>query len=217
MALVRFRFMKTSCLIFLPLLVFTSCATITRGVHEKLYVTSEPSGAEVKLSSGEKAITPAKIVKGRKENFTVTVSKAGYNPQTVKVESKFSPTGGTAMVGNVLGSVVVGVGVDAMSGATFSLYPNPVVVHLVPAPVARSSKKTTASSVHKMPAKKSTRPISQKTTPAAKPSPTPQELPPAKSSPPPESTPPPPAINSPTPYSPPPVLQSVPDKTPGPN
>jgi|GEM_PF-1281375 PEGA domain-containing protein len=203
------------CLI-LPFLCI-SCATITRGVHDKLYVQSEPSGAAVQLSTGERGVTPAKFIKSRKESFTLTVTKPGYIAQTVKVESKFSPTGGTAMAGNILGSVVVGVGVDAMSGATSSLYPNPVVVHLVPAPVARSSKKTTASSVHKMPAKKSTRPISQKTTPAAKPSPTPQELPPAKSSPPPESTPPPPAINSPTPYSPPPVLQSVPDKTPGPN
>src|ERR1700738_108995 len=109
MALVRFAFMKTSCFIFLPLLFFTSCATITRGVHEKLYVNSEPSGAEVKLSSGERAITPAKIVKSRKESFTVTVSKAGYNPQTVKVESKFSSTGGTAMAGNIVAGGGIGI------------------------------------------------------------------------------------------------------------
>lgn len=194
--------MKTSCLIFLPLLFFSSCATITRGVHEKLYVTSEPSGAEVKLSSGETAITPAKIVKGRKESFTVTVSKPGYNPQTVKVESKFSPTGGTAMAGNVLGSVVVGVGVDAMSGATFSLYPNPVAVHLVPIEKSRSAttgKRTGSVTVtsrsspapKRTPAptnKKSDRSTSSKPNSSVKPSPTPEELPPIRSSPTPEAS-----------------------------
>src|SRR3977135_427038 len=130
---------KIWCLL-LPFLC-VSCATITRGVHDKLYVQSEPSGAAVQLSTGERGVTPAKFIKGRKENFTLTFTKPGYIAQTVKVESKFSPTGGTAMAGNILGSVVVGVGVDAMSGATSSLYQNPVVVHLFGEPGARSSKK----------------------------------------------------------------------------
>jgi hypothetical protein len=190
-----------------------SCATITRGVHDKLYVQSEPSGAAVQLSTGERGVTPAKFIKSRKESFTLTVRKPGYIAQTVRVESKVSATGGTAMIAGG----PVGIGVDASTGAMLGLYPNPVVVHLVPAPVAKSSKKTTASSAHKPTVKKSVRSTSSQTKPAAKPSPTPQELPPAKSSPPPESTPPPPPAATPTPYSPPPVLQSVPDKPPGPN
>ena len=72
------------------------------------------------------------FLKRRKENFDVTVSKPGYVTQTVKVKSNFSPTGGSAMAGNLIASGVVGVGVDALSGASLSLYPNPVVVHLVP-------------------------------------------------------------------------------------
>src|SRR5437667_11559098 len=88
-------------LLCLPFLFFTSCATITRGVHEKLRVESDPPGANVQLSTGEKGVTPAKFVKNRRtENFMVTVSKPGYITQTVKVESKISGTGGTAMVGN---------------------------------------------------------------------------------------------------------------------
>ena len=71
-------------------------------------------------------------MKRRKENFDVTVSKPGYITQTVKVKSNFSPTGGGAMAGNLIAGSVVGVGVDAVSGASLSLYPNPVVVHLVP-------------------------------------------------------------------------------------
>ena len=207
---------KIWCLI-LPFLC-VSCATITRGVHDKLYVQSEPSGAAVQLSTGERGVTPAKFIRSRRESLNVTVSKPGYIAQTVRVESKASATGGAAMIGgNIVAGGVVGIGVDAATGAMLGLYPNPVVVHLVPTPVTKSGKKTTVSSVHKVPIKKSTASTGTKTKPSVKPSPTPQELPPAKSSPPPESTPPPPPINSPTPYSPPPVLQSVPDKTPGPN
>jgi hypothetical protein len=124
--------MKTSYLVFLLPFFFTACATITRGSHDKLKVLSEPSRANVVLSSGEKGVTPAKFVKSRWDNFTVTVSKAGYIPQTVNVESKVSATGGTAMAGNAIVGGLIGVAVDAVSGAYNSLYPNPVIVHLVP-------------------------------------------------------------------------------------
>jgi hypothetical protein len=170
--------MKTSCLLLLPVLFLTSCATITRGIHEKLAVLSDPSGAEVKLSSGEQGVTPAKFVKSRKESFTVTVSKAGYTAQTVKVESKFSATGGTAMAGNAIAGGIVGIGVDAMSGATSSLYPNPVSVHL--APLGKSSPAKRAASEK--------RPQGATTFPAPTISPTPGEKPP-ETTPPPQSSP----------------------------
>src|SRR4029453_4388738 len=72
-----------SVLLCLPVVLITSCATIPRGSKDKLTVSREPSGANVVLSSGEKGITPTKFVKSRRDNFTVTVSKAGYVPQTV--------------------------------------------------------------------------------------------------------------------------------------
>jgi PEGA domain len=121
-----------SVLLCLPIVFITSCATVTRGSHDKLTVLSEPAGANVILSSGEKGVTPTKFVKSRRDNFTVTVSKAGYVPQTVNVESKLSATGGTAMAGNVIVAGPVGAAVDSISGAYNSLYPNPVSVRLVP-------------------------------------------------------------------------------------
>jgi hypothetical protein len=136
--------MKNLCL-FLPFLILASCATITRGVHEKFRVGSEPSGAKAELSSGERGVTPITFLKSRKENFDVTVSMPGYISQTVKVRSNLSPTGGGAMAGNLIASGVVGVGVDAVSGASLSLYPNPLFVRLVPAPksFARSTSAET--------------------------------------------------------------------------
>ncbi|HEX4639668.1 MAG TPA: PEGA domain-containing protein [Chthoniobacterales bacterium] len=136
--------MKIYPLFFVSLLFVTSCATITRGVHDKLTVTSDPPGANVTLSTGEKGVTPTKFVKERRtEPFTVTVTKPGYVSQTVKVESKFGGTGGGAMAGNLLLGGAIGMGVDAGTGAYRSLYPNPLSVKLVPTSKSKSSKKST--------------------------------------------------------------------------
>ncbi len=125
--------MKYCPLLFFSMLLLSSCATITRGVHEKLKVQSEPPGATVTLSTGEKGVTPATFVeKRRRDNFTVTVSKPGYVSETVTVESKAGGTGGTAMAGNILLGGAIGMGVDAGTGAYDSLYPNPVSVKLEP-------------------------------------------------------------------------------------
>jgi len=79
--------MKTAYLLFVPFLCFSSCTMFTHGGAEKLKVVSEPSGADVRLSSGEKGVTPVTFAKSRKEHFTVTVSKAGYAAQTIEVSS----------------------------------------------------------------------------------------------------------------------------------
>src|SRR5947208_1211767 len=140
--------MKIYSLLFLPFLFFTSCATITRGVHDKLSVISDPPGANVVLSTGERGVTPTKFVKLRRtEAFTVTVSKPGYVSESIRVVSKIGGTGGTAMAGNALIGGVIGLGVDAGTGAYNSLYPNPVSVHLVPTATSKSktSKRSTTA------------------------------------------------------------------------
>ena len=133
------------------MLLLNSCATITRGVHEKLKVQSDPSGANVTLSTGEKGVTPVTFVeKRRRDQFTVTVSKPGYVPQTVTVQSKAGGTGGTAMAGNILLGGAIGMGVDAGTGAYDSLYPNPVSVTLEPV-AGKKTTRTKTSSSRKLP------------------------------------------------------------------
>lgn len=110
----------------------TSCATVIRGTHDKLQVQSDPPGANVALSSGERGVTPVTFVKKRTDNFLVTVSKSGFQPQSVPIVSKFSASGGAAALGNAVAGGVIGAIVDGSSGATKALYPNPVVVNLVP-------------------------------------------------------------------------------------
>src|SRR5207237_9684085 len=91
------------------------------------------------------------------EPFTVTVSKPGYVPETVKVESKFGGTGGGAMAGNLLLGGAIGIGVDAGTGAYKSLYPNPVSVHLVPTSKSKTSKRSTTAVSEEKPRAKSTK------------------------------------------------------------
>ena len=195
--------MKMHYFLILPLLGLTSCATITRGVHEKLSVLSDPPGADVRLSTGEHGVTPAKFVKERKtESFTVTVSKPGYISQTVKVESKFGGTGGGAMAGNLLLGGAIGMGVDAGTGAYKSLYPNPVSVHLVATSTSKSKttkRSTTSTSAEEPRAKSKTTKTAVKSESGPKIETTPKT----------ESAPPPPAEPIVTPYVP-PVLESSP-------
>jgi hypothetical protein len=161
--------MKPSLLLFVSVLFLTSCATITRGVHEKLKVESNPPGANVVLSTGEKGITPATFVeKRRRDNFTVTVMKPGYAPQTVTVVSKAGGTGATAMAGNVILGGVIGMGVDAGTGAYHSLYPNPVSVQLKPLH-GNASSTTSSTSARKKSSTTTTR-SSQAISPLPRPS-----------------------------------------------
>ena len=90
--------------------------------------------ARVKANNGSSCdSTPCTFRLSRKDAFDVTVSKAGYQPQTVHVRSKAATAGVAEMTGgNFLLGGPIGAGVDAMSGATNELAPNPLTVTLVP-------------------------------------------------------------------------------------
>ncbi len=62
----------------------------------------------------------------RKKEFTLTASAPGYQSQVIDVETRVSGKGAAGMAGNVLLGGVIGVGVDAATGATLDHYPNPV-------------------------------------------------------------------------------------------
>lgn len=113
------------------LLAVSGCATITRGTTESLAIQSEPAGARVELSSGQTGITPCSFELKRKNDLKVFLHMEGFEDVTAAVDSKVAGAGATGMAGNVLIGGIIGVGVDAASGATKSLRPNPLHVHLV--------------------------------------------------------------------------------------
>lgn len=124
--------MKTTLLTSAILCITTlsGCATMTRGTTEALVVESEPSGAKVTLSNGMKGTTPTSFKVKRKKDLIITVSKPGYESATINVTPQISSAGGAGMAGNILFGGVIGVAVDASSGAMNELKPNPVKVTL---------------------------------------------------------------------------------------
>ncbi|HYD86712.1 MAG TPA: translation initiation factor 2 [Vitreimonas sp.] len=113
----------------------TGCATITRGTAQDFTVESTPSGAAIETSNGfQCSATPCTFRMQRKHGFTVTATLDGYLPAQATVQSEFSTAGGAGMAGNVLIGGLIGVGVDATSGATNDLRPNPLHLALTPVP-----------------------------------------------------------------------------------
>jgi len=114
------------------LIALSGCATITRGRKEVLVIESEPSGAVVTTSTGLSGKTPCTFKVSRKGGFVVTIEKEGYETVRVQVESQVAGAGAAGMAGNVILGGLIGAAVDAGTGATLQLKPNPIQVKLVP-------------------------------------------------------------------------------------
>jgi len=111
-------------------LALGGCASVTRGWEEVVRFSSVPTEAAVRTSSGFQCITPCFMKVQRKEDFTVTFSKAGYVTVEVPVRGQVGGAGGAGFLGNALVGGVVGAAVDVASGAALDHCPNPVSVTL---------------------------------------------------------------------------------------
>lgn len=122
-----------------------ACATVVEGTSDTVTLSTNPAGATCTVDrNGERvaavATTPGSVRIGKsRHDLNVTCTKEGYQPATAAASSKF--TGAT--FGNVIAGGVVGVVVDAASGAN-NRYPSEVRLDLVenasappPAPVAQ--------------------------------------------------------------------------------
>ena len=122
------------------LLLVSGCATITRGATEAMLIETNPAGALVTLSTGETCHSPCSLEMKRKDGFLVTIQKGGYQTARVEVISRTENAGAAGMAGNAIIGGLVGVAVDANSGAMRNLHPNPLWVELVPSGVANSGE-----------------------------------------------------------------------------
>ena len=110
----------------------SGCATVTRGTTQAWTADSEPLGADVTLSTGERCKTPCTLTRKRKQGFSVHFEKDGYEPVDAEVVSQVGGSGAVGMAGNLLVGGLIGMGVDAATGATKELKPNPLYVKMVP-------------------------------------------------------------------------------------
>jgi hypothetical protein len=128
-------------LLGLFLLPLGGCASIVEGTTETVAVTTPPAeGAKCVLKSSEGTyyvMTPGNaLVHKTKNDLNVECDKDGFQHASLKVPAKF----GAATLGNVLAGGIIGVGVDAATGANYS-YPNAISVPMTaatdaPAPAA---------------------------------------------------------------------------------
>jgi hypothetical protein len=118
------------------------CASVTRGTTENISIVSTPSGAEATISGLDvptACVTPCAVVVKRNADISVAFQKEGYEPQVVQLTKEIPATGAAGFAGNVLLGGLVGMGVDAVTGAATDHKPNPVAVTLEPvAPPPRS-------------------------------------------------------------------------------
>lgn len=123
--------MKALFLYFVAAVLLTACATVTSGTNDVLVVQSEPSGAQVQTSNGMSCVsTPCSLKMKRRSDISVTVSKEGCKTQVANVTHKTSSAGAAGIAGNVILGGVIGLGVDAATGASQELIPNPLSVKL---------------------------------------------------------------------------------------
>jgi hypothetical protein len=123
-------------------LALAGCATVTRGTTDRVQVVSETSGAQASTSIGQSCpSTPCTFEVSRKSEFIVTFRKEGFQEATVPVRTRIPGAGAAGFAGNLLLGGVVGMGVDAATGATMEHYPNPVTARLVASASSPPSKR----------------------------------------------------------------------------
>jgi hypothetical protein len=120
------------------------CASVTRGATENISIASTPAGAEATISGLEvptACVTPCAVVAKRSADISISFAKPGFETELVTLTKEVPATGAAGFAGNIIAGGLIGMGVDAATGAALDHKPNPVIVTLRPtAPAARSRK-----------------------------------------------------------------------------
>lgn len=110
------------------------CATIIAGTTQEIAINTDPGGAACTLKREDGVVvqtgqTPTKVKVDRsKYNLDATCTLAGHAPSSRLIPSSIHGT----TVGNILVGGLIGVAVDAASGAN-NQYPEMVEIALIPA------------------------------------------------------------------------------------
>lgn len=101
------------------LLALCACATIVHGGHEKLTFGTTPPGARVFIDDTAMGTTPTTITFSRKKEHLLRIELEGYKPYTLRITRHTSDW----VWANLLVGGVIGVAIDAGTGAMYKLYP----------------------------------------------------------------------------------------------
>jgi hypothetical protein len=113
--------------------LLAGCATIVEGTDQTVSVHTEPSGAECRLTRGGTLVgvinpTPGSVnVDKSRREISVSCEREGYRNAVGILDSDFQAT----TLGNLIIGGIIGVGVDAASGA-MNEYDESIIIHMIP-------------------------------------------------------------------------------------
>lgn len=110
----------------------SGCATVFNGSTQGIGIASVPTGAAVSVDNIAQGHTPVIAPLSRKDNHIVKVEYPGYHP----FEATLTRSLNGWVFGNILIGGLVGVSIDAISGAMYDLTPPQITANLVPLPQA---------------------------------------------------------------------------------
>lgn len=126
------------------LLTLANCATVTTGTSQDINVVTDPPGARCELSRDggmiglvDPAPGVAKVDKSTRA-IVVTCRRSGFDDEVVVLTSDFQ----AMTIGNVLLGGIIGVAIDAGSGA-MNRYPDSTMVMMVPTRFATAAERDT--------------------------------------------------------------------------
>ena len=102
-------------------LALAGCATIIHGSTQDIRVSSQPSGAVVRVN-GMATTTPGVLKLERKGLHTLVFEKSGYR----SVEVRLNKTVDGWLFGNILFGGIIGLVIDFVSGSAYKLTPTEV-------------------------------------------------------------------------------------------
>ncbi|HWV57515.1 MAG TPA: PEGA domain-containing protein [Longimicrobiales bacterium] len=118
--------LRTLVLTVAALITIGGCATIMQGTTQAVGVSSQPAGARIRVNGTEFGVTPAVLQLKRKDNHVVVIELDGYQPYTATFTRSLSGW----VLGNLVFGGLIGLVVDAASGALYKLSPEQVAATL---------------------------------------------------------------------------------------
>ena len=125
------------------LMLVSGCATVVSGPSQHIGIASIPTGATVSVDNVARGQTPVLTPLSRKDDHLVKVELPGYHP----FEATLTRSVNGWVFGNILIGGLIGVGVDALSGAMYSLTPGQITASLLALPHPPESRERVAQPV----------------------------------------------------------------------
>jgi hypothetical protein len=104
----------------------SGCATIIQSSKQNVGVSSSPSQAKVLVNNVELGVTPIILPLKRKENHVISINLEGYQPYQATLSRGLSGW----VVGNIIFGGIIGLVVDAATGAMYKLSPEQITGNL---------------------------------------------------------------------------------------